>query len=95
MRFTWREDKAAINLRKHGISFEIAITAWADPMNRIDEDAEAEGDEPRWHLTGLDASGRLLLVVHIEVDPTTPVIHVISARKADAYEKYRYESREL
>ena len=33
MKFEWDEDKAAANLRKHGISFAEASTAFADDLS--------------------------------------------------------------
>jgi len=38
MRFTWDPTKAASNLRKHGVSFEEALTVFGDPLARIHDD---------------------------------------------------------
>jgi len=47
-RFTWNPTKAASNFRKHGVSFEEALTVFVDPLARIHDDpnhAEPEGRE--------------------------------------------------
>ena len=36
--FEWDRRKAASNRRKHGVSFEEALTVFADPLARIFED---------------------------------------------------------
>lgn len=38
--FEWDDNKAAINLRKHGVSFESAADAFSDPYARITPDAK-------------------------------------------------------
>jgi uncharacterized DUF497 family protein len=32
LRFTWDRAKAAANARKHGVTFEEAVTSFADPL---------------------------------------------------------------
>jgi len=32
MEFEWDDEKAAANLRKHGVSFELAARAFRDPL---------------------------------------------------------------
>jgi uncharacterized protein len=62
-RFEWDPDKAASNLRKHGVSFETAIRAFADPFafSKLDR---IEGGEERWQTTGLVEGYLLLPVAH-------------------------------
>ncbi len=43
-RFEWDPVKAAANLRKHGVSFEIAMRAFADPFALTEQD-RIEGGE--------------------------------------------------
>jgi uncharacterized DUF497 family protein len=46
-RFEWDPVKAAGNLRKHGVSFETAVQAFADPLSLTSQD-RIEGGEQRW-----------------------------------------------
>ncbi|TMB40494.1 MAG: BrnT family toxin [Deltaproteobacteria bacterium] len=39
MRFTWDPQKAASNLKKHGVSFIEAASVFADPLAAMVEDA--------------------------------------------------------
>ena len=43
--FEWDPEKAATNLRKHGVSFEEALTAFADPLSVSVRDPDQEGAE--------------------------------------------------
>ena len=38
MRFEWDPEKAASNIRKHGISFDEAVTVFKDPLAFIFDD---------------------------------------------------------
>jgi uncharacterized DUF497 family protein len=81
--FVWNAAKAASNLRKHGISFEQAAQVFRDPFFKLVD--AGRNDEARDAVIGLDASSRVLFVVHIEVDGEH--IRIISARKATAQER--------
>lgn len=70
--------KARSNFRKHGVSFEEALTALYDPMALCIEDASAVG-ESRWVLVGISQSLRLLTVIYALRGET---IRIISARKS-------------
>src|SRR3546814_17857779 len=61
MRFSWHPAKAESNLRKHGISFETAASAFADPFALRVHD-RIDGGEHRWQTLGL-VEGHLLLLV--------------------------------
>ena len=87
MRFEWDARKAAGNLRKHGVSFEEARTAFDDELGAYYPDTLHEG---RFILIGLSAKHRLLYVVHAEV--RLDAIRIISARKATRHEKAHYEN---
>jgi uncharacterized protein len=85
--FEWDDRKAAANLRKHGVAFEEAISALADPQA-----LEApEPDHPgRFVTIGRSALLRVLFVVHAENIPGGRV-RIISARKAAPGQRRRYE----
>jgi uncharacterized DUF497 family protein len=87
VRFTWDARKAAANLKKHGVSFEEASTAFEDELGAYYPDSLYED---RFILIGYSQRQRLLYVVHAEVQQKT--IRIISARKATKHEKTRYEN---
>ena len=86
MDFTWDAAKAESNARKHGVAFEEAQTVFADALARVYPDAV---HEDRLVLVGMSKPGRLLYVVHIELDGSH--IRLISARRATAQERKNYE----
>ena len=61
MDFEWDRDKAAGNLKKHRIDFADAVTVF-DDLNTITID-DPNHDEPRFVIVGVDAYGRILVVV--------------------------------
>ena len=87
MRFVWDEKKAAANLRKHGVSFGEASSAFDDQLGAYYPDAN---HDDRFILIGFSNQQRLLYVVHAEV--AVDAIRIISARKATKHEKSRYEN---
>lgn len=87
--FRWNAAKATANLRKHeGVSFEEAAWVFFDPFFRLVD--ASRNDESRHAVIGYGQQGRLLYVVHIEVD--REFIRIISARKATREERERYDS---
>lgn len=84
--FEWDDDKAAQNVRDHGVTFEKAVKALADPfaIEWID-DSEAYGEE-RCNLLGM-CEGAILQVTYTERGER---IRVISARRAERYEQDDY-----
>lgn len=91
VRFDWNADKAATNLRKHGIGFEVAALAFSDPFALTEQD-RIEGGEYRWQTLGMAQGVLLLPVAHtIRDEPEAEVIRIISARPATRPERRRYE----
>jgi uncharacterized DUF497 family protein len=88
LEFEWDAAKAASNRRKHRVDFEEASTAFADPRSLLIPDPDHSESEERCVLLGVSASGRLLVVVHVERETT---IRIISARRATARERKQYE----
>jgi len=88
MRFQYDSDKAAANLRKHGVSFADAEGVLEDPLAVTVEDPDAE-DERRLITVGLGSAGELLVVVYAERDDE---YRLISARRATRKERNDYES---
>jgi len=89
LRFEWDPKKAALNLRKHGVSFEDAQSVFSDESGLLIDDPDHSEDEDRFVLLGLSHSLRLLVVVHC-YRSEGKVIRIISARKADAQERSIY-----
>ena len=88
MRFEWDAPKADANRRRHGVTFEEAISAFADPLSVTIADPLHSADEHRFVLIGHSYRGRLVVVVHTERGHT---IRVISARVATRRERRAYE----
>ena len=86
--FEFDPTKAEANLRKHGVSFSHAEQALRDPMNVTIEDPDAIGEQ-RFVSLGMDALGRVLVVVHTQREERT---RVISARKASRGESEQYHA---
>jgi uncharacterized DUF497 family protein len=87
--FEWDDAKAAANLAKHGVSFIVAIRAFADPQAVFLEDDRLDYGEERWNLIGMVSGiGMLVTVCHVESDR----IRIISARKSSPAEHQRYLS---
>ncbi len=90
MNFEWGINKAALNIKNHGVSFEEATEVFYDPNAVYGFDSEHSETEERFFVIGF-SSRRLLFVIYvdrIEAD----IIRIITARKAEA--KYRDEYTE-
>jgi uncharacterized DUF497 family protein len=88
MRFEWDERKAQSNLRKHGVTFEEAVTVFADPYLFFTEDSKHSQREEREWAMGEAENGLLLVVTFTMRDER---IRIISARRATKTERRRYE----
>lgn len=84
--FVWNRDKAELNRRKHGVSFEEAAWIFGDPYFVLVD--ASRNDEARDAAIGFDRHARLLFVVHIELHDSC--IRIISARRADPREEALY-----
>jgi uncharacterized protein len=91
LRFEWDLAKAASNLSKHRVSFEIAMRAFSDPFALVEQD-RIEGGEQRWQTLGMVEGVVLLLVAHtVREEGDIEVIRIISARRAEPKERRKYE----
>ena len=89
MSFEWNAAKAKENLRKHGIDFADAATALEDESALTMRDTFS-AEEKRWITLGMDALGRLLVVVYTWRGDQ---IRLISARQATQREWRQYEGK--
>jgi len=91
VRFEWDPAKAAGNLRKHRVSFELAMRVFSDPF-ALSEHDRIEGGEWRWQTLGMVEGVVLLLAAHtVRDEDDIEVIRIISARRAERQERRRYE----
>ena len=86
MKYQWDKNKATSNLKKHGIEFADAVSVFSDelaitiPENRFDEE--------RFVTIGMDAFGRILVIVFTW---RSEDIRLISVRLAERRERKQYE----
>lgn len=82
MDFEWDEAKAARNLEKHGVGFEIVRGFdWSAAIVRLD--VRMDYGEPRWRALHIDGAGTPYVVVFTE---RAGSFRIISLRRAHARE---------
>jgi hypothetical protein len=91
MKFSWDPKKAAANLKKHGVSFEEASTAFHDTFSITGSDPDHSGQEQRFVTFGNSSQDCLLVVAHTDEGET---IRMISARLVTKQERRIYEEGE-
>ena len=87
--FEWNDKKSKINIKKHGITFEEAISVFYDDKAIEFYDDEHSEWEDRFLMLGLSENLNLLLVCHCYREPEGK-IRIISARKATKNESKNY-----
>jgi len=80
--YEWDPNKAAENLRKHGVSFGEAASVLLDPTAMTFDDPD--------HSDGVSVRRRILFVTHCWRKNR---IRIITARRATRREKDQYEKR--
>jgi uncharacterized DUF497 family protein len=88
LKFEWDKRKATANLKKHGVSFEEAATAFGDPLSLTIHDPDHSDEEDRFLLVGKTRTRKLVVVAHTERNDT---IRIINARPAIRGERKNYE----
>jgi uncharacterized DUF497 family protein len=89
MRFEWDPAKAKSNIRKHGISFDEAVSVFKDPLALIFDDTTHSEQEHHEIIIGLSALRKMILVCFVE--RLEDVVRIISARAATRQEIKDYE----
>lgn len=89
LKFEWDENKNQLNIQKHGVSFQEAITVFKDQNAVILTDDVHSENEERFLLIGLSHKYNILVVCHCYRSDET-IIRIISARKATKNEKENY-----
>ena len=92
MIYEWNSGKAAQNERKHGVSFEEAITVFLDPLAVTFDDPDHSIGERRFITIGTSTSQRLLFVAHADIDEDR--VRMISARATTRHETHAYQERD-
>jgi len=90
LHFTWDVSKNLLNKKKHGVRFEEAQTVFFDEAAMEFFDPEHSRDEDRFLLLGQSFSLRTLMVCHCHKEKKE-IIRIISARKATAKERRKYQ----
>ena len=96
MEFEWDDDKAKSNLRKHGVSFPEASTAFADPVAAIFADPDNSIDEDREILVGHSERNRLLVISFTEREGRLRIIRRLASpvqANAAIMKRTRWEGR--
>ena len=88
MRFEWDGKKATVNLTRHGVSFEEAVTVFGDPLSDTFDDPDHSIEEQRFLIIGTSDRGRMLIVAHTD---DGAIVRIISAREPTAGEREFYE----
>ena len=90
MQFEWDPKKAKNNQKKHGVSFDEAVTAFYDPFSATFDDPDHSIKEQRFITIGFSSKPRLLVIAHTEKGKIT---RIISARQATAHERKKHEKQ--
>ncbi|MGM3307540.1 BrnT family toxin [Anabaena sp. WFMT] len=87
MQFEWDEAKNLENIRKHQIDFADVPEMFDSPM-LIEEDERFDYGEERWLGIGFLGNG---VAVVVWTERQGDVIRIISARRANRYERKKFE----
>lgn len=87
LHFEWDDAKAALNVQKHGVSFESATAIFDDPDRLEADDIFARGEYRTVAIGVVDA----LVITVVYSEPEENVIRLISARLATAKERKAHE----
>lgn len=94
IKFTWDNSKNEANIKKHGVSFEEAVSVFDDTGSLIMfDEVHSTVDEDRFLIIGVSYKIRVLLVCHCYRENDT-VVRIISARKADFNERNAYATND-
>jgi len=87
--FEWDSQKAAVNLRKHAVTLELACEAFFDPFVCYLDDQVIDS-ELRETIIGLTTTWQLLCVIYVMRED---IIRIISARLVTNAERETYENQ--
>ena len=87
VKFEWDPRKARENAKKHGVTFDEAMTVFADWGSIAISDPDHSEGEERYLIVGLSSRERILVVSHVE---RAENVRIINARRANARERKLY-----
>jgi uncharacterized DUF497 family protein len=90
LKFEWDENKNLLNLQKHKVSFEEAMTVFKDTKAVVLYDDEHSELEERFNIIGMSQMSNILIVCHCYRERDT-IIRIISAREPTKAERKHYE----
>lgn len=90
LQFEWDNQKAQINFKKHGVSFDEAVTIFYDRFYLEDYDEAHSDQEDRFKIIGISSNERLLVATYVQ---RVGRIRMISSRLATKNERRIYESQ--
>ena len=85
----WDPEKAAANQRRHGVDFATAVGVFDDDRALTIPDLDSDRED-RFVGIGIDQLARVLVVVFTLREEQ---VRLISARKANSWERRQYEER--
>ena len=88
--FEWDPNKAAANLRKHGVRFSEGVGVFSDDAAITIRDEDNDTDEERFVTLGMGVKGCVLAVVYCYRGDR---IRIISVRMAGRPEREQYEAQ--
>ena len=88
MEFEYDAAKAALNFKKHGLTFEEASTIFGDPMAYTFADPDHSVGEESWLVLGMSHSARLFAVIYTHRGEK---YRIVRARLATKRERKIYE----
>lgn len=92
IKFEWDVEKAASNIKKHGVTFDAAKSVFYDDFAIQFFDEENSESEDRFLMLGYSDEASLLMVCHCERE-LGAIIRIISARKATKAESKHYRRK--
>jgi uncharacterized DUF497 family protein len=88
--YEWDENKNQANILKHGLSFNLAVEVFSDPNAVVQYNREIDGGRRAQIIGRIDGEVVILFVVFTVRGQK---IRLISARKANKYERAVYENK--
>jgi len=93
--FVWDVDKAAVNLKKHRISFQAACEVFFDPFYLMMQDIGEHGEDRRIIIGQSYMAHPVYPLYVVAVEKKENIWRIISARIATQSERRRYAKKEL
>lgn len=93
LKFEWRDDKSALVLNNHKITFTEACTVFFDDNEIAFEDTRFDYSKPHFITIGFSENARLLVVAWVQREDNIRLITAIQAEKK--HERLYHTERQL